>query len=79
LVQFGCSSPTVTKVVSVYCVSLLTGILVCRSNRTGLRQINPSVNNLLDQSASKIKFIVNGVSINEIESVLGDLPKEKCV
>jgi hypothetical protein len=52
------------------------GILVCRSNRIWTEADQSSVNNLLDQSASKIKFIVNGVSINEIESVLGDLPKE---
>jgi hypothetical protein len=55
------------------------GILVCRSNRIWTEADQSSVNNLLDQSASKIKFIVNG-EINEIESVLGDLPKkEKCV
>jgi len=32
---------------------------------------------LLEISASKISFIVNGVDINEIESVLGDLPKKR--
>jgi hypothetical protein len=53
------------------------GILVCRSNRIWTEADQSSVNNLLDQSASKIKFIVNGVSINEIESVLGDLPKRE--
>jgi uncharacterized protein involved in exopolysaccharide biosynthesis len=55
------------------------GILVCRSNRIWTEADQSSVNNLLDQSASKIKFIVNGVSINEIESVLGDLPKKRSV
>jgi hypothetical protein len=55
------------------------GILVCRSNRIWTEADQSSVNNLLDQSASKIKFIVNGVSINEIESVLVIYQKEKCV
>jgi hypothetical protein len=36
------------------------GILVCRSNRIWTEADQSSVNNLLDQSASKIKFIVNG-------------------
>jgi hypothetical protein len=38
------------------------GILVCRSNRIWTEADQSSVNNLLDQSASKIKFIVNGVT-----------------
>jgi hypothetical protein len=50
------------------------GILVCRSNRIWTED-QSSVNNLLDQSASKIKFIVNGV-LHEIESVLSDLPEK---
>ena len=35
------------------------------------------MDNLLTTSASKINFIVNGVHINEMESVLGDLPKKR--
>lgn len=53
------------------------GILVCRSNRNWTDADQSAINNLLATSASKIKFIVNGVNINETESVLGDLPKRR--
>lgn len=53
------------------------GILVCRSNRIWTDADRSAINNLLVTSASKIKIIVNGVSINETESVLGDLPKKR--
>ena len=53
------------------------GILVCRSNRTWSAADKSAINNLLEASAAKIKFIVNGVNINETESILGDLPKKR--
>ncbi|RYJ53320.1 hypothetical protein DR871_004515 [Flavobacterium petrolei] len=53
------------------------GILVCRSNRVWSDADQSAMNNLLATSASKINVIVNGVNINEIESVLGDLPKKR--
>ena len=53
------------------------GILICRSNRVWSDADQSAINNLLATSASKINFIVNGVNINEIESVLGDLPKTR--
>lgn len=53
------------------------GILVCRSNRVWANADRSAMHNLLEASASKINFIVNGVSINEIESILGDLPKNR--
>lgn len=53
------------------------GILVCRSNRVWSEADISATKNLLESSASKIKIIVNGVSLNEIESVLGDLPKKR--
>jgi hypothetical protein len=43
----------------------------------GLKQIKSATSNLLETSASKIKVIVNGVNINEIEAILGDLPKKR--
>jgi uncharacterized protein involved in exopolysaccharide biosynthesis len=52
-------------------------ILVCRSNRFWADADKCAINNLLETSASKIKFIINGVSINETESILGDLPKNR--
>lgn len=53
------------------------GILVCRSNRVWTDADQSAISNLLVESASKIKFIINGVSINETESLLGDLPKKR--
>lgn len=53
------------------------GVLVCRSNRVWSDADQSAMDNLLTTSASKIKFIVNGVHINEMESVLGELPKKR--
>jgi uncharacterized protein involved in exopolysaccharide biosynthesis len=52
-------------------------ILVCRSNRVWSEADQSATTNLFKMSAAKIKIIVNGVNINEIESVLGDLPKKR--
>lgn len=53
------------------------GILTCRSNRIWSAADESAISNLRKASASKINLIVNGVHINEIESVLGDLPKKR--
>jgi succinoglycan biosynthesis transport protein ExoP len=53
------------------------GILVCRSNRVWSEADVSASKSLLETSASKIKIIVNGVNLSEIESVLGDLPKKR--
>lgn len=53
------------------------GVLVCRSNRVWSDADQSAIDNLLTTSASKINLIVNGVRINEMESVLGDLPKKR--
>lgn len=53
------------------------GILVCRSNRVWSDADKSAMSNLLTTSASKINFILNGVHIDEMESVLGELPKER--
>jgi succinoglycan biosynthesis transport protein ExoP len=55
------------------------GILVCRSNRVWSDADQSAISNLLATSASKINLIVNGVDLNEIESVLGDLPKTRSI
>lgn len=52
-------------------------ILICRSNRIWSPADESAMSNLRKASASKINIIVNGVNINEIESVLGDLPKKR--
>lgn len=64
-----------------YPADLMTGtdldILVCRSNRVWSNADQSAIDNILVSSASKIKFIVNGVSVDEAESLLGDLPKRR--
>lgn len=52
-------------------------ILTCRSNRLWAEADKTILENLLQLSPSKINFILNGVNIDEIESVLGDLPKKR--
>ena len=52
-------------------------LLVCRSNRIWADADITATKNLVETCASKINIIVNGVHINEIESVLGDLPKKR--
>lgn len=52
-------------------------ILVCRANRIWSDSDESAIKNLREPCASKLNIIVNGVNINEIESVLGDLPKRR--
>ena len=52
-------------------------ILICRANRIWSEADQTALNNILPISESKLKFIVNGVDLNETESVLGDLPKKR--
>lgn len=52
-------------------------ILTCRSNRSWVEADKTILENLEQLSPSKIGFILNGVQINEVEAVLGDLPKER--
>jgi uncharacterized protein involved in exopolysaccharide biosynthesis len=51
-------------------------ILVCRSNRLWSEADQSALNNLLPLCATKMNFIINGVELKEVESVLGDLPKK---
>lgn len=64
-----------------YPVKLITNadldILVCRSNRTWSDADESAIINLREACGSKLNTIINGVKINEIESVLGDLPKTR--
>jgi succinoglycan biosynthesis transport protein ExoP len=52
-------------------------ILVSRANRVWSDSDESAIKNLREPCASKLNIIVNGVNINEIESVLGDLPKKR--
>ncbi|WP_439131688.1 GumC family protein [Polaribacter sp.] len=52
-------------------------ILVCRANRAWADADESAIRNLRDVCGSKLNIIVNGVNINEVESMLGDLPKKR--
>jgi succinoglycan biosynthesis transport protein ExoP len=52
-------------------------ILVCRSNRLWSEADQSALNSLLPLSGSKTNFIINGVELKEVESLLGDLPKKR--
>lgn len=52
-------------------------ILVCRSNRLWSEADQTALNNLLPLSGDKMNFILNGVELKEVESLLGDLPKKR--
>lgn len=64
-----------------YPVELFTNadldILVCRANRIWSDADESALINVKETCGSKLNIIVNGVHINEIESVLGDLPKTR--
>lgn len=51
-------------------------VLVCRANRLWAESDQIALNNLLPLSSNKMHFIINGVELKEVESVLGDLPKK---
>ncbi|WP_282124236.1 hypothetical protein [Algibacter mikhailovii] len=50
-------------------------ILVCRSNRLWSEADDNLLNNIKELAPSKLQFIINGTELNEVESILGELPK----
>ncbi|MFD1613457.1 GumC family protein [Gelatiniphilus marinus] len=52
-------------------------ILICRSNRLWSEADQAALNGLLPMSGNKMHFIINGVELKEVESLLGDLPKKR--
>jgi uncharacterized protein involved in exopolysaccharide biosynthesis len=51
-------------------------ILVCRSNRLWSEADQTALNGLLPLCGPRMHFIINGVELQEVESMLGDLPKK---
>jgi len=51
-------------------------VVVCRSNRLWSEADQAALNNLLPLAGARMNFIINGVELKEVESVLGDLPKK---
>jgi hypothetical protein len=52
-------------------------ILICRSNRLWSEADQSALNGLLPATGSKMHFVINGVELKEVESLLGDLPKKR--
>lgn len=52
-------------------------VLVCRSNRLWSKADENLLNNIKELTPSKLQFIINGVELDEVESLLGELPKER--
>ncbi|TYA78484.1 GumC family protein [Seonamhaeicola marinus] len=52
-------------------------ILVCRSNRLWSESDKTALAGLQPLSGDKMNFILNGVELKEVESMLGDLPKKR--
>jgi succinoglycan biosynthesis transport protein ExoP len=52
-------------------------VLVCRSNRLWSKADENLLNNIKELTPSKLQFIINGVELDEVESLLGELPKKR--
>ncbi|WP_144374443.1 GumC family protein [Winogradskyella sp. PG-2] len=52
-------------------------LMVCRSNRLWSKADNNILDNLKAIAGEKLQFIINGVEIKEVETVLGELPKKR--
>ncbi|WP_299361822.1 hypothetical protein [Winogradskyella sp.] len=52
-------------------------LMVCRSNRLWSKADDNILNNLKALVGEKLQFIINGVEIKEVETVLGELPKKR--
>ena len=52
-------------------------LLVCRSNRLWSTADENILNNIKKNIGDKVKFIINGVEIEEVEALLGELPKPR--
>lgn len=52
-------------------------ILICRANRIWSEADKAALEGYITASANKTQFIINGVALQELESVLGDLPRKR--
>jgi uncharacterized protein involved in exopolysaccharide biosynthesis len=52
-------------------------LLVCRSNRLWTKADENLLDNIKEITNSKLQFIINGVEIEEVEALLGELPKQR--
>ena len=52
-------------------------VMICRSNRLWSKADDNILDKIKELSGEKLKFIINGVEIKEVETVLGELPKKR--
>ncbi|MEH6680489.1 MAG: hypothetical protein V7724_08065 [Sediminicola sp.] len=52
-------------------------LMVCRSNRLWTKADDNILNHIKALVGERIQFIINGVDIKEVETVLGELPKKR--
>lgn len=52
-------------------------VLVCRANRIWQEADGTALRNVSEFLSSEPKFFLNGVNLNEVESLFGDLPKHR--
>tara|TARA_R110001632_G_scaffold64960_3_gene154209 strand:+ start:3909 stop:6275 length:2367 start_codon:yes stop_codon:yes gene_type:complete len=52
-------------------------ILICRSNRIWSKADENLLENIKELTKSKLQFIINGTELNEVETILGELPKKR--
>ncbi|TXG35328.1 GumC family protein [Seonamhaeicola maritimus] len=52
-------------------------LLVCRSNRLWSKADESLLNNVKELTPSKLQFIINGVELNEVEALVGELVKQR--
>lgn len=52
-------------------------VLVCRSNRLWVKADENLLQNIKELVANKLQFVVNGVALDEVEAVLGELAKKR--
>ena len=58
-------------------VSSNLALLVCRSNRLWSKADENLLNNIKEIVSSSLQFIINGVELDEVEALLGELPKQR--
>ena len=52
-------------------------LLICRSNRVWSDADQNALNNILKSNKRKTHFILNGVDMQTVESIIGEVPRER--
>lgn len=52
-------------------------VLICRSNRVWSKADENILNNIKEIVSSEVQFIINGVEIEQVETLIGEIPKKR--